>query len=65
VHTLVPPFLLLLLLNTPVRAQGDPDAGRGLTRRWCTARPARRAQVSDGLGVPACPPGTGILDLAC
>jgi mono/diheme cytochrome c family protein len=28
---------LLLLLNTPVRAQGDPDAGRELARRWCTA----------------------------
>jgi len=28
--------LFLLLLSTPALAQGDPEAGRDLVRRWCT-----------------------------
>ena len=30
------PLFLLLLLSTPALAQGDPEAGRDLVRRWCT-----------------------------
>jgi mono/diheme cytochrome c family protein len=29
-------LFLLLLLSTPALAQGDPEAGRDLVRRWCT-----------------------------
>jgi mono/diheme cytochrome c family protein len=49
---------LLLLLNTPVRAQGDPDAGRELTRRWCTT-----CHVVDleGTGTDAGPPLPALL----
>ena len=32
----MPLLLLLLLLDTPALAQGDPEAGRELVRRWCT-----------------------------
>ena len=32
----MPLLLLLLLLGTPALAQGDPEAGRELVRRWCT-----------------------------
>ena len=30
-------MFLLLLLSTPALAQGDPEAGHELVRRWCTA----------------------------
>jgi mono/diheme cytochrome c family protein len=55
----MPLFLfLLLLLNTPARAQGDADVGRELARRWCTA-----CHVVDpeGTGADAGPPLPAVL----
>jgi mono/diheme cytochrome c family protein len=51
-------LLLLLLLDTPVRAQGDADVGRELARRWCTA-----CHVVDpeGTGADAGPPLPSLL----
>jgi cytochrome c2 len=49
---------LLLSLNTPAFAQGDPEAGRDLVRRWCTA-----CHVVDleGTGTDAGPPLPALL----
>ena len=51
-------LLLLLLLNTPLHAQGDADVGRELARRWCTA-----CHVVDreGTGTDAGPPLPSLL----
>ena len=58
VHAPVSPPAPLLLLNTPLRAQGDADVGRELARRWCTA-----CHVVDreGTGTDAGPPLPSLL----
>jgi mono/diheme cytochrome c family protein len=50
--------LFLLLLSTPALAQGDPEAGRDIVHRWCTA-----CHVVDleGTGADAGPPLPAVL----
>ena len=50
--------LFLLLLSTPALAQGDPEAGRDLVRRWCTAC---HVVELEGTGTDAGPPLPALL----
>ena len=51
-------LLLLLLLSTPALAQGDPEAGRDIVRRWCTAC---HVVEPEGTGADAGPPLPALL----
>jgi mono/diheme cytochrome c family protein len=50
--------LFLLLLSTPALAQGDPEAGRDIVRRWCTAC---HVVEPEGTGADAGPPLPALL----
>jgi hypothetical protein len=47
--------LLLLLLTVPALAQGDPEAGRELVCRWCTAFHVVELGGTDADAGPALP----------
>jgi len=51
-------LFLLLLLSTPALAQGDPEAGRVIVRRWCTAC---HVVEPEGTGADAGPPLPALL----